>query len=184
MIEKEKDMLVREYDYNLRSQGLSLDMLIKYTGMKLEDIRERYTDAAKTNVAKQLAIGEIIKAENVTASDEEIEAKYEEMSKQFGMKAEDVKERISKEDLAEDVKSIKAFELVKDNAKITVKTVSAEEFEKLNAPADSAASEEKPEKKTTRKTTKKAADAEEGAKPAAEKKTRKSSKAAEKKDEE
>ena len=184
MIEKEKDMLVREYDYNLRSQGLSLDMLIKYTGMKLEDIRERYTDAAKINVAKQLAIGEIIKAENVTASDEEIEAKYEEMAKQFGMKAEDVKERISKEDLAEDVKSIKAFELVKDNAKITVKTVSAEEFAKLNAPADSADSEEKPKKKTTRKTTKKAADEEEGAEPAAEKKTRKSSKAAEKKDEE
>ena len=156
MIEKEKDLLVREYDYNLRSQGLSLDMLVKYTGMKVEDIRERYSDAAKVNVTKQLALEEIIKAENIEVTDEDIENKYNEMAGQFGMKAEDVKERISKEDLAEDIKSIKAFELVKNSAKITEKTVTAEEFEKMNAPENAEVSEEKPKKKTTRKSTKKA----------------------------
>lgn len=152
MVDKEQDLLVREYDYNLRSQGLSLEMLMKYTGMKLEDIKARYADAAALNVKKQLALDEIIKAENVEATDEDIEKKYEEMAAQFGMKAEEVKERITKDDLASDVKSIKAFELVKNAAKVTEKTVTADEFAKLNAPAEETSeTEDKPKKKTVRK---------------------------------
>ncbi len=150
MIEKEKDNLLREYDYQLRSQGLSLDMIIKYTGMKLKDIRARYADMAVVNVKKQLALDEIVKLEKIEASDKEVEDKYEEMSKEFGMKVEDIKARITSEDLAYDVKSIKAFELVKSSAKITEKKVTREEFEKMNAPE-----EPKEEKKTEKKTAKK-----------------------------
>lgn len=166
MVEKEQDLLVREYDYNLRAQGLSLDMLIKYTGMKLEEIKDRYKEQAELNVKRQLALDEIIKAENVEATEEDIEKKYEEMATQFGMKVEDVKARITSDDLASDVKSIKAFELVKDNAKISEKTVTAEEFAKMNAPEEKEATEgeteEKNKKKTVRKTTKKAESEENG----------------------
>ncbi len=200
MIEKEQDLLVREYDYQLRSQGLSLDMLIQYTGMKVEEIKARYADAAKINVTKQLALDEIIKAENIEATEEDLEKKYEEMAAQFGMKVEDVKARLAKEDLAMDIKSIKAFELVKNEAKITTKTVTAQELAKMNEEAAAAAekAEEKP-KKTARKTAKKAetteaAESAESEKPAAEKKPRKTAaksttkttakKTAEKKDEE
>ncbi len=163
LIDKEQDMLVREYDYNLRAQGLSLEMLTKYTGMKLSDIKERYKEQAIVNVKKQLAVDEIVKAENIEASEEDIEKKYEEMASQFGMKVEDVKARITSEDLAVDVKSIKAFELVKDAAKVTKKTVTAEEFAKMNAPED--AEEKKPAKKTAAKktTAKKAEDSEDKA---------------------
>lgn len=172
LIDREKENLVREYDYQLRSQGLSLDMILKYTGMKLDDVRARYADMALTNVKKQLALEEIVKAENIEASDEEVEKKYNEMAEQFGMKVEEVKSRISAEDLAYDVKSIKAFELVKDNAKITEKSVTAEELEKMNA-AESAEekSEEKSEEKAEkpkRKTAAKKAKTEE--EPAAEEK--------------
>jgi len=167
LIDKEQDMLVREYDYNLRAQGLSLEMLTKYTGMKLSDIKERYKDQAIVNVKKQLAVDEIVKAENIEASEEDIEKKYEEMAAQFGMKVEDVKARITSEDLAVDVKSIKAFELVKDAAKVTKKTVTAEEFAKMNAPED--AEEKKPAKKTAAKKTT-AKKAEDGGEAKAEKK--------------
>ena len=157
LIDKEKDNLVREYDYQLRSQGLSLDMIIKYTGMKLEDIKARYSDMADINVKKQLALEEVVKAENIEASEEEIEKKYEEMAQQFGMKVEDVKSRISSEDLAYDVKSIKAFELVRENAKVNEKTVTAEEFEKMNAPKQEEAEEEKAEKPKRKTAAKKTA---------------------------
>lgn len=161
MVDKEQDLLVREYDYNLRAQGLSLEMLVKYTGMKIEEIKDRYKEQAELNVKRQLALDEIIKAENVEASEEDIEKKYDEMATQFGMKVEDVKTRITPEDLASDVKSIKAFELVKNEAKISEKTVTAEEFAKMNAPEEAEA-EEKPKKKTTAKksTAKKTDDAE------------------------
>ncbi len=172
LIDREKENLVREYDYQLRSQGLSLDMILKYTGMKLDDVRARYADMALINVKKQLALEEIVKAENIEASDEEVEKKYNEMAEQFGMKVEEVKSRISAEDLAYDVKSIKAFELVKENAKITEKSVTAEELEKMNAPENAEEkSEEKSEEKAEkpkRKTAAKKAKTEE--EPAAEEK--------------
>lgn len=172
LVDKEKENLVREYDYQLRSQGLSLDMILQYTGMTLDDIRARYADVALVNVKKQLALEEIVKAEAIEASDEEVEAKYNEMAEQFGMKAEEIKKRISAEDLAYDVKSIKAFELVKETAEIDEKTMTTEEFEKLNAPAEEEekaeeAEEEKPKRKTAKKA--KTEDASEEEKP---KKTR------------
>ncbi len=172
LIEKEKENCLREYDYQLRSQGLSLDMIIKYTGMSLDDIRERYTDMAVINVKKQLGLDEIVKAENIDATEEEVEKKYEEMASQFGMKVADVKARITAEDLAYDVKSIKAFELVKDAAKVTDKVVTAEEFDKINAPVEEA-TEEKPKKKTTRKPKAEAAEADAAEKKPAAKRTTK-----------
>ncbi len=175
LVDREKENLVREYDYQLRSQGLSLDMILKYTGMKLDDVRARYADMALINVKKQLALEEIVKAEKIEASDEEVEKKYNEMAEQFGMKVEDVKSRISAEDLAYDVKSIKAFELVKENAKITEKSVTAEELEKMNAAENAENAENAEEKseekaeKPKRKTATKKAKTEEDA-PAAEEK--------------
>ena len=169
LVDREKENLVREYDYQLRSQGLSLDMILKYTGMKLDDVRARYADMALINVKKQLALEEIVKAEKIEASDEEVEKKYNEMAEQFGMKVEDVKSRISAEDLAYDVKSIKAFELVKENAKITEKSVTAEELEKMNAAENAEEKSEEKAEKPKRKTAAKKAKTEENA-PAAEEK--------------
>ncbi len=169
LVDREKENLVREYDYQLRSQGLSLDMILKYTGMKLDDVRARYADMALINVKKQLALEEIVKAEKIEASDEEVEKKYNEMAEQFGMKVEDVKSRISAEDLAYDVKSIKAFEIVKENAKITEKSVTAEELEKMNAAENAEEKSEEKAEKPKRKTAAKKAKTEENA-PAAEEK--------------
>lgn len=170
LVDREKENLVREYDYQLRSQGLSLDMILKYTGMKLDDVRARYADMALINVKKQLALEEIVKAENIEASDEEVEKKYNEMAEQFGMKVEEVKSRISAEDLAYDVKSIKAFELVKENAKITEKSVTAEELEKMNAAETAEEKSEEKAEKPKRKTAAKKAKTEEDASAAEEKK--------------
>ena len=172
LVDKEQDMLVREYDYNLRAQGLSLEMLTKYTGMKVSDIKERYKDQAVVNVKKQLAIDEIVKAEKVEATEEEIENKYSEMATQFGMKVEDVKARISAEDLAVDVQAIKAFEIVKEAAKVTEKVVTAEELNKMNEEALAASEEKKPAKKSTaKKSTAKKAEGEDAEKKTAAKKT-------------
>ena len=162
MFEREIDLLVREHDMNLRQQGLSLEMLMQYTGMKMEDIRARYAVMAVSNVKKQLALSEIVKAEKIEADDAAVEARFEELAAQFGMKVEDVKERIDLEDIKSEVATLKAFEVVKNSAKITEKTVTREELEAIlnpAAPAEEKAEEEKPKKKTTRKCATKKADA-------------------------
>ncbi len=188
MYERETDLLVREHDMNLRQQGLSLEMLMQYTGMKMEDIRARYALMAVANVKKQLALSEIVKAEKIEADDAAVEARFEELAVQFGMKVEDVKARIDIEDIKSEVETLKAFEVVKNSAKVTEKSVTREELEAiLNPAAPAEEKEEKPKKKTTtrKSTTKKAdtekkadADAEKEAEAPKKKTTRKSTKKA------
>lgn len=173
MYERETDLLVREHDMNLRQQGLSLEMLMQYTGMKIEDIRARYALMAVANVKKQLALSEIVKAENIVADDAAIEARFEELAVQFGMKVEDVKARIDVEDIKSEVETLKAFEVVKNSAKVTKKSVTRAELEAILNPSapEEEKKEEAPKKKTTtRKSSTKKADAEKAADAPAEEK--------------
>ncbi len=175
MFDKEVELLVREYDLNMRQQGLSLDMLLKYTGMTLESIKEQYKPIAQVNVKKSLALEEIIKAENVTADEADIEKRYEEIANAYNMKVEEVKKSLPSENLAEEVQSIKAFDIVKAAAKVTERTVTAQELEAEEAAKAEAAREEKPaaKKRTTKKKAEDAEAAEEPKKTTAKKSTAK-----------
>lgn len=129
MFDKEVELLVREYDLNLRQQGLSLDMLVQYTGMTLDTIKAQYKSIAEVNVKKNLALEEIIKAEDIKATDEDVEKRYEEIAKAYNMKVEEVKNSLPAENLEEEVQSIKAFDLVKAASKITDRTVTEQELQ-------------------------------------------------------
>ncbi|MBR3995696.1 MAG: trigger factor [Clostridia bacterium] len=147
MYDKEVELLVREYDLNLRQQGLSLDMLIQYTGMTLDSIKQQYRAIAEVNVKKNLALEEIIKAEAIKATAEDVEKRYEEIANAYNMKVEEVKKSLPSENLEEEVQSIKAFDIVKAAAKVTEKTVTAAELQAEEEAKAQAAKEETEEKK-------------------------------------
>lgn len=154
MYDKEVELLVREYDLNLRQQGLSLDMLIQYTGMTLDSIKEQYKPIAEINVKKNLALEEIIKAEDVKATEEDVEKRYEEIANAYNMKVDEVKKSLPAENLEEEVQSIKAFDIVKAAAKVKERTVTAAELqaeEAAKAEADKAAAEGAEEKPAPKK---------------------------------
>lgn len=171
MYDKEVELLVREYDLNMRQQGLSLDMFLQYTGMTLDSIKEQYKPIAEVNVKKNLALEEIIVAEKITADEADVEKRYEEIANAYNMKVEEVKKSLPAENLEEEVCSIKAFDVVKNAAKVTERTVTAAELQAEQAAkaAEEAknAEEAKPAKKTTAK--KKTAKAVEEEAPAEEK---------------
>lgn len=128
MFEREIDQLVREYDYNLKNQGFTLEMFMQYTGMKMEDLRERYRKGAEVNVKKQLALTEIAKREKIEVTAEDLDKRYNELAEQYGMKAEEIKSRLPEEDIKSELEVLKAFEIVKNATKVTERTISAEDF--------------------------------------------------------
>ena len=155
MITRETENLVREYDYNLRRQGLSLDMFLQYTGMKLEDIRARYEKAAQTNVKRQLALAEISKLEDIAVTEEDIGNRYHEMAQQFGMQDDELKKRISEDEIRQDLKITKAFDFVKEHATVTETTVTQaqlEEQEKAKAENAQEKGDDKADPKPAKKT--------------------------------
>ena len=119
MIERRIDENLRDFDYRLRSQGMSLDVYLQYMGGDIEQMREQMRDNATRQVRIRLALEYIAKQEGITASDEEYEAEIAKLAEQYNMEVEDVRKAISEEGLKSDLVVDKASKLVRESAVIT-----------------------------------------------------------------
>ena len=119
MIETEIDNMVKDIETRLSYQGIKLDQYLQMMGKTMEDFRKENEEQAKTSVKTRLTLEAIIKAENIEASEEEINNKLKEMAEIYGKKEEELKE---KEQFMAYIKdSLKNEAVVKfiiDNAKI------------------------------------------------------------------
>lgn len=116
MFAKRQDEMAQEYDYRLRSQGLDLDTYLKYLGQDMDSFKETFKEGAEKQVKVSVALKAIISAENIEASDEDINAEAEKIGAQYGMDAEQVKKVLPADQLAEDVKRNKAVDLIVNSA--------------------------------------------------------------------
>ena len=139
----------------------------KMTGMDDAKLLEEAKEPALRQVKMDLATAAIIKAENIEASDEEVEAEFAKMAEQFGMDVEMVKKYLSKEQVHDQILTQKAVAVVVDSAtaekpakKTAKKAETAEGEEKKPAKkttkkAETAEGEEKPKKAPAKKAAKK-----------------------------
>lgn len=154
MFETEAENFVRDYDNQLRMQGLDLQTYFKYTGMTMDTLRAQFRPQAEKQVKARLALEKIAALEGLVASEDEINAEYARIAEAYGIEADQVKASIDPSFIAEDMKVKLALEAVKEKA--VVKTPAKKRTTKKAAPkTETADGEEKPVKKT-RKTTKKA----------------------------
>ena len=118
----------------------------KMTGMDDAKLLEDAKEPALRQVKMDLATAAIIKAENIEASDEDVEAEFKKLAEQFGMDVDMVKKYLSKEQVHDQILTQKAVAVVVDSA-------TAEKPKKAAAKKEDAAEgeEKKPAKKTAKK---------------------------------
>lgn len=169
MFENRVDESVREFEYRLQSQGMSLDLYLQYTGMEMDAFRKTFREQAEKQVKIRLALEKIVELENIVPSAEEIAAEYDKMAENYKMDVEKIKGYIPEKDLVKDLAVNKAIDLIKDSAEISEKKPAAKKTKataktKKEEPQTEAAEEtpaEEPKPKKPRATkTKKAEDAE------------------------
>ena len=119
MIEAECENQVRDFDNRLRMQGMDMNMYFKYTGMNLDMMRQQMRPQAEKQVKTRLALEKIAVLENLTVSDEEVEAEYARIAEAYGMEIAKVKETVDADSIAADMKVKKAVDLVKEKAVVT-----------------------------------------------------------------
>ena len=160
MYDAEAENFVRDYDNQLRMQGLDLKTYFQYTGMTLETLRAQFRPQAEKQVKARLALEKIAELENLTASEEDINGEYARIAEAYGIDVEQVKASIDPEFIGADMKVKLALDAVK--AHVVSKAAPKKRAAKKAAPkAEAAEGEEKPVKKT-RKTTKKTTEESEG----------------------
>jgi trigger factor len=119
MFVTETENQVRDYDSRLRMQGLDLNTYFKYTGQTLDSLREQLRPMAEKQVKTRLALEKIAELENVTVTEEEIEAELQKIADAYRIDIADVKAQITPDMIEGDIKVSKAAEVLKANASIT-----------------------------------------------------------------
>ena len=127
MFESETENQVRDYDNRLRMNGLDLKTYFQYTGLDLDALRKQMRPGAERQVKTRLALERIAELENLSVTDEEIEAEYARLGEQFGMDADKVKEAVDRPSIESDLKVKAAIELVREKAVVTEVAPKADE---------------------------------------------------------
>lgn len=117
MIEDQMEQMLEQFNANLSYQGLNLETYCKYLGTTVEAFKETLKPQATKDVKLKLALEYIAKTENITATDEDINAKIDELAKEYGNEnADSLKNNENiKKYMSERVLQDKTLKVVLDN---------------------------------------------------------------------
>ena len=119
MIQSTQEQMAEDFAYRLQSQGLKLEQYFQFTGLNQKTFLEQMKPQAEKRINTRLVLEAIVKAENITVSDEEIEEELKKMSEQYHMEVEKIKEYMGEENLKNmtlDLACGKAVTIVADSA--------------------------------------------------------------------
>ena len=119
MVDMEVDHMIQDINQRLSYQGLKLEQYLKMIGKTEEEVRKEYEPQAIEAIKSRLTLEAVRKAEKIEATDEEINAKLEEMAKNYGKKVEEINDNENLKDyIKEGIESEKAIDFIVKKAKI------------------------------------------------------------------
>ena len=155
MVEEELDYMLKDFENRLMQiyGGMKIEDYFKYTNSSVEDFKKDRRDEALKSVKTRLVLQEVIKAEKIEVTDEDVDERIKKIAENVGKPFEEYKQTVN----AHTVEHIKSDVLIQK----TLDTLAAANtFEKAKAAKakteDKTASTEKPAAKTqsnTQKTT-------------------------------
>lgn len=85
MISEEQDRILRQYEENLKMQGLTLEQFYQFTNSDEAALREQMKDEATKRVTYRLMLEAIAKAEKIEITDEKANEEAETLAKRYQM---------------------------------------------------------------------------------------------------
>ena len=116
LVELELDNQMNDFGYRLQMSGMSVEQYAKMMGGDLNTMRQAFKPMAEKQALSGLVLTKVAEVENITVSDEELEAEYAEMAKSYDMEIEKVKSMVPVEEIRENMLSRKTVKFLVDNA--------------------------------------------------------------------
>lgn len=151
MVEAELDQIVNEFSYNMQMQGIDFKSYLQMNDMEESSFRNLFRMQAEQRIKVRLALEAVARLEGLEVTDEDLEAEFAEMAKNYNMPLEKVKELLMPVAVKSDLLVQKASEFVKANAK-AVKPKKARKTTKKAAKKDTAEEAAAAEETSTEKT--------------------------------
>ena len=118
MIEMEVENMMRDMEQRMSYQGLKMEQYLKMMNKTEEQFKKEYEPQALDAIKSRLAIEVVIKSEKIEATDEEINAKIEEMASNYGKEPKELQENANIRDYIKNgIENEKAMEFLVANAK-------------------------------------------------------------------
>ena len=118
MVNSEVNRMLQEFEQRLQMQGMNLELYFQFSGQDENALREQMKEEAVNRVRVALTLEAIAKAENIEASDEDVNAELEKMAGMYNMTVDNIKAALGGlEGIKGDLQKQKAVEFLIENKK-------------------------------------------------------------------
>ena len=116
MVEEELERQMERMDYELRSQGASLEAYAQMMGGNMDNIKNSLRPGALSSVKTNVMLDGVVDAEKIEVTEEECEEEYAKLAESYKMDVEKVKEILDLDGMKGDLQVRKAARLIADSA--------------------------------------------------------------------
>jgi trigger factor len=121
MVTNEVNRMLQEFEQRLQAQGMNLELYFQFSGQDENALREQMKEEAVNRVKVALTLEAIAKAENIEATDEDVNAELEKMAGMYNMTVDNIKQALGGlEGIKGDLQKQKAVEFLIENKKINM----------------------------------------------------------------
>ncbi|MEG2349981.1 MAG: trigger factor [Hungatella sp.] len=121
MIDGQVQNMLSDYAQRMKSQGLSLEQYMQFTGMTIDKMKEQMRPQAVKRVETRLVLEAIAKKEDIQITDEAVQQELANMAEAYKMELEQVKTFMGEHELAqlkEDLAVQEAVDMIVADAKL------------------------------------------------------------------
>lgn len=115
MVDEQVSQMVNEFASRLQQQGLSIEQYMQMTGMQPQALMDQMRPEAETRIKTRLVLEAVADAEEIRATDKDIDKELEKMAEMYRMEADKLKEMVGdaeKDQISKDVAVQKAVDLL------------------------------------------------------------------------
>lgn len=119
MIDMQVDIMVDEFAQRIEQQGLGFEQYLQFSGMSIDKMKEQLRPDALKRIQGSLVLEQIVKEEQIEASQEEADAEIQKMADAYGMEADKIRELMGDAEKASMMKDLavqKAVRFVMDHS--------------------------------------------------------------------
>jgi trigger factor len=118
MVTSEVNRMLQEFEQRLQAQGMNLELYFQFSGQDENALRGQMKEEALNRVKVALTLEAIAKAENIEATDEDVNAELEKMAGMYNMTVDNIKQALGGlEGIKGDLQKQKAVEFLIENKK-------------------------------------------------------------------
>lgn len=97
MIEEQVNNTLEDYARRMRSQGLTMEQYMQFTGMTMDRLKEEIRPQAEKRIRTRLVLEAVVEAEKLEASEDVVEAEIRKMADNYKMEPDRAKELLGEE---------------------------------------------------------------------------------------